>query len=93
MKQDILHVRDAVSKTITVHDNFITIRSDFDVDELVVDSKWSNEIERMFSFAKDKADEMHERHNGILLNISGGRYDKEIGSPAQTIWVDARRVK
>ena len=86
MKQDILHVRDALSKTFTVTDTMITLRTDLDRDEFVVPNQYIQIIEDMFQFAYNRADEFTEGKTGVSLNISGDQYDEEIGQPAQVIY-------
>lgn len=86
MKQDILHVRDALSKTFTITDTHITVISDFDDDEIVVPNQYIGILTDMFEFAYNRADEFTEGKNGVILNISGGAYPKEIGDKAQAIY-------
>jgi adenylosuccinate synthase len=86
MKQDTLHIRDAVSKTITVTPQFATIISDFDDDEMVIPKEYMQTIEDMFQFAYNRADEFLEGKNGVMLSISGGQYPEQIGDKAQAIY-------
>lgn len=88
MQQDILHVRDAVSKTFVITPSLITVASDLHRDEFVVDEKHRATLQRMIEFAYNRADERMEAASGVWLDISGDVYDEEIGSPAQAILVE-----
>ena len=86
MKQDILHIRDAVSKTITVTPKMATIISEYDDDEMVIPVKFLDTLEQMFEFAYNRADDFNESERGVKLNISGGQYPEQIGDKAQLIY-------
>jgi len=88
LKQDVLHVRDAVSKTITVAGSMITITSDLIGDELIVSNDHAAEIESMFEYAYNRADEFSESENGVMLSISGGQHFTKIGDPVQKIYAE-----
>lgn len=87
MKQDVLYIRDAVSKTITVTPEMMTIISEHGDDELVIPNEYLPQVERMFEFAYNRADEFSESDNGVMLEISGGAYPEQIGDPAHDIYV------
>lgn len=89
-QQDILHIRDAVSKTITVTPVMATMTTDINDDELVIPKKYMQDIENMFQFAYNRADEFKEGAHGVMLNISGSKYPEQIGYIAQYIWEDIK---
>lgn len=86
MQQDILHIRDVVSKTITVTPQMMTITSDFTSEEFLIPAVYLDTVEAMFQFAYNRADEFQEGKNGVMLSISGGQYPERIGDIAQLIY-------
>lgn len=86
MKQDILHIRDAVSKTFTINPSFITVETDFDEDSIIVPNKYRESLMQMLEFSYNRADDFKESTHGVYVNISGSQYAKELGDIAQNIY-------
>lgn len=90
MKQDILHIRDAVSKTITVTPQMMTIIGDLDHDEIVIPETFRDNVQQWFEFAYNRADDFKESKNGVMLNISGGQYPDDLGDAVHELYKELK---
>lgn len=89
-KQDVLHIRDAVSKTITVTETGMKMVNDLDYQETEISNEFASAVDAMFQFSYNRADEFNEDENGVTMSISGGQYEENIGNVAQNIFEEMR---